>query len=91
MAHFIISYDLHNTRNYQPVWDRLASWGAIRLLESLWVVSLDNTAGDLRESLKEVVDEDDSVAVIELKPGSGWSTWRAKKPGVDWLKANIAS
>ena len=36
MAHFIVSYDLHNQRNYKPVWDRLESWGAVRLLESLW-------------------------------------------------------
>ena len=32
MAHFIISYDLHHERHYQPVWNLLESWGAVRLL-----------------------------------------------------------
>jgi hypothetical protein len=89
MAHFIISYDLHNTRTYAPVWEKLESWGAVRLLESLWVVSLENTAIEVRDALKGVIDDDDSTAVVELKRGSMWGTTLAKKAGVDWLKANI--
>jgi CRISPR/Cas system-associated endoribonuclease Cas2 len=89
MAHFIISYDLHHQRHYQPVWDKLESWGAVRLLESLWVATLNNTAAQVRDALKAVADNDDSVAVIELKGGSGWATSNARKSGVDWLKANI--
>ena len=42
-----------------------------------------------RDALKAVADNDDSVAVIELKGGSGWATSNARKSGVDWLKANI--
>lgn len=45
MAHYIISYDLHKQRTYEPVWKALESWGAVRLLESLWVVTLNNGAG----------------------------------------------
>jgi len=26
MAHFMISFDLHNRRNYQPLYDALANW-----------------------------------------------------------------
>jgi hypothetical protein len=91
MAHYIVSYDLHNQRNYQPVWDALESWGGARLLESLWVLTNSATAGDIRTALQNIVDNDDSVAVIELKPGSNWSTIRARQAGVDWLKQNIAS
>jgi hypothetical protein len=90
MAHFIISYDLHHQRHYQPVWDKLESWGAVRLLESLWVATLNNTAGQVRDALQGVVDGDDSIAVIELKVGSGWGTYNARKAGVDWLKSKIA-
>jgi hypothetical protein len=91
MAHYIVSYDLHNQRNYQPVWDALESWGATRLLESLWVLTNSATAGEIRDALKAKTDDDDSVAVIELKTGSNWSTWRARQGGTDWLKSNIAS
>ena len=89
MAHFIISYDLHKQRNYQPVWDLLESWGAVRLLESLWVVTLPNKASHIRDAVKDAADDDDSVAVVELKAGSGWAASKAKKEGVAWLRQNI--
>lgn len=89
MAHFMISYDLHNQRTYEPVWKKLGSWGAVRLLESMWLVTLNNTALEVRDALKAVIDADDSIAVIELEPSAMWGTWNAKKDGVDWLKKNI--
>lgn len=89
MPHYVVSYDLHNVRAYKPVWDTLESWGAAKLLESLWLVTLNSSAGEIREALKQVIDGDDSVAVIELKTGSEWSAWKAKKPGTDWLTSNI--
>ncbi len=89
MAHYVISYDLHKARNYQPVWNALASWGAVRLLESLWVVTLADSVGTVREALKALVDADDSIAVIELKAGSDWATFNARQAGVDWLTSNI--
>jgi hypothetical protein len=89
MAHYLISYDLHKQRNYQPVWDKLEAWGAVRLLESLWVVTRNSTANQIRDDLKAAIDSDDSIAILELKSGSGWSTWNARKSGIDWLKKNI--
>ena len=70
MAHFVISYDLHKARVYEPVWRKLESWGAVRLLESLWVVTLNNSVGEVRSGLQQVVDNDDGIAVLELKSGS---------------------
>jgi CRISPR-associated endonuclease Cas2 len=89
MAHFIISYDLHNQRSYEPVWEKLESWGATRLLESLWVGTINKTATAVRDELGAVIDDDDSVAVVELKQGSYWACTRAKTAGVEWLKRNI--
>jgi hypothetical protein len=89
MPHFVVSYDLHYQRHYQPVWDLLESWGAIRLLESLWVVTRNSQPGTLREALKAVMDGDDSVAVIELGTGSQWATQNARQAGVQWLSRNI--
>jgi len=37
------------------------------------------------------MDADDSVAVIELKPGSEWAALRARELGTDWLTQNIQS
>jgi hypothetical protein len=89
MAHLMVSYDLHNTRTYEPVWEKLESWGAVRLLESLWVVTLNASAGQVRDALQAVVDGDDSIAVIELKEGSFWAVLRAKADGVTWLRDKI--
>ena len=89
MAHYLISYDLRKARNYQPVWNKLESWGAVRLLESLWVVSMNDTVGAIRQALQSVVDSDDGIAVLELKSGSNWATLNARQAGVDWLNANI--
>jgi hypothetical protein len=38
MALFEVSYDLRKPgRNYQGLYDRLAAWGAFRVLESVWM------------------------------------------------------
>lgn len=89
MAHYVISYDLHKQRTYEPVWTLLEGWGAVRLLESLWLLTINAGAGAVREALQGAADSDDSVAVIELKLGSEWSSIRAKQAGVDWLTTNI--
>ena len=85
----LFSYDLHNQRNYKPVWDLLESWGATRLLESLWVVTLNSTASEVRDALNQKIDGDDSTALIELKSGSV-GDHASPESGVDWMKANIS-
>jgi hypothetical protein len=88
MAYFVISYDLHKAKHYQPVWDQLEEWGATRALESLWLAHLDGTAAQVRDALKALVDDDDSIVVIELEQGSGWGVKKAPLAGA-WLKKNI--
>lgn len=91
MAFYIASYDLHNQRHYQPVWDALTAMGGTRLLESLWVLSSNLTAAQVRDKLRAAADSDDSVAVVELKAGSNWACTRAKDNGVTWLRRNISA
>jgi hypothetical protein len=40
MSNFIISYDLKKAKNYPAVWNLLERSGAVRLLESLWLLAL---------------------------------------------------
>ncbi len=89
MAHFIISYDLHNQRTYEPVWKVLEDWGAVRVLESLWLVTIDKTSAQVRDTIKTAADDDDSIVVIELKSNSDWASWRGRAAGVAWLKKNL--
>lgn len=92
MVHFIIAYDLRKLRDYEPLWAQLRAWGAVRLLESLWVVCLSGVnTGDICAALRRITDKDDGIAVIQLIPGSEWSSFEAKPAGVNWLKRNIRS
>lgn len=89
MALFVISYDLHKQRTYPPVWGLLESWGAVRLLESLWLLNTGASAAQVRDDLMRVVDSDDSIAVIELKHGAYWAGLRMKEAGLGWLRKNL--
>jgi hypothetical protein len=89
MSNYIVSYDLHHQRHYPPLWELLEALGAVRLLESLWVVTTSLTAAQLRDALQRVIDNDDSTAVVELKQGSWWANRLAKPEGVQWLQRNI--
>ncbi|MES2472652.1 MAG: hypothetical protein V4601_07405 [Pseudomonadota bacterium] len=87
--HFVVSYDLHNQGNCQPVWEYLEKLGGARLLESVWVVSGYFSATQVRDDLKTVMDPKDSAAVVELKPGSVWATQKVRDDGAAWLHRNI--
>lgn len=87
MAHFLVSYDLHKRREYQPLWRQLNTWGAKKILESLWGVDLTGTAQQVRDILVKLLDDDDSVVVIELPRGIGWATTHAKPEGTGWLRS----
>jgi hypothetical protein len=89
MAHFMVSYDLHRNRDYTRIINALREQGAARVLESLWFVSLSNTATQVRDWLKSYVDGDDSLIVVELKIGADWAGLRAQDAGVDWLRITI--
>jgi CRISPR associated protein Cas2 family len=89
MTFFVISYDLHNARAYEPIHRQLKSWGAVRMLESVWLANLNGNATQVRNILQNLGDSDDSFAVLELKQGSDWATIRAKPGATEWLRANI--
>lgn len=91
MACYIVGYDLHHDRDYKPIWDTLKGWGATRLVEALWVVTSQLTANQIRDILYNATGKRDSVAVVELKPGSWWSCQDVPDAGVAWLRTNISA
>jgi hypothetical protein len=87
---YLISFDLHDSRTCQALWDEFRAMAASRLLESLWLVSSSAPAEEIRDRLAAVAHPDDCFAVIEMQPGSNWATMRAKTDGISWLSANLA-
>lgn len=74
---YLITYDLHNRRDYRPLYALMAQWKAVRLTESLWLGNLQGPAAEVRDTVLAWLDSDDTVAVVQLQPGSDWATMRA--------------
>ena len=89
MATFIISYDAHNVRDYDTLYEEFADAQAVRLLESVWGADLDNTAAEVRDWVRGLLDDDDSVLVIQVKPKLSWATRLVTKEASAWLKASL--
>ena len=81
MSVYAVSYDLKKPgSHYQPLWDRLADWKAVRALESFWLIDSDDAALVIRDDLKKYVDSNDGLFVGRL---AGETSWHKVKPGSD--------
>lgn len=85
-----MTYDAHKERNYTRLYQLMKDWGAVRLLQSVWLAELRGPATEVRDFIRAALDGDDSVAVVELLPGTDWATYDfVGSPGVAWLQRNI--
>lgn len=76
MALYFLSYDLRKQRNYQPLWDELAKFRAVRILDSDWCFNRTNTTvSALRDHFKRFIDSDDGLFVTEV---SDWATYNTR-------------
>lgn len=76
---YTLNYDLRKQRNYQPLYDELAKFNAVRVLESCWCFRRTGTsASGLRDHFKQFIDADDGLFVAETSE-SNWATWNALK------------
>lgn len=74
MAAFIVSYDLRKEgRNYQALYDRLEQWGAIRILESVWLIRWETESSGIRDDLKKHIDSNDALFVAKLNGQAAWA------------------
>jgi hypothetical protein len=71
---FTLEYDLRSpVRNYQPLYDELARFRAVRILESLWAFQrFDTSAEGLRNHFMRFIDSDDGLIVCQV---SEWATY----------------
>ena len=74
MVKYFLSYDLRNNRDYQKLYDELAAFNSIQVLESLHCFKYqDSKTKELRDHFAKFIDSDDGLIVI--KPAS----WAARK------------
>jgi hypothetical protein len=73
MALYFMEYDLRKQKNYQALYDELARFKAIRVLESLWCFNrFETNAGGLRDHFRQFIDSDDGIIVSEV---SDWASF----------------
>jgi len=66
MIKYFISYDLRNTRDYKKLYDELAKFKAIQVLESLYCFKYqDDKTEELLDHFKKLIDKDDRLIVIK--------------------------
>lgn len=88
MTAYLITYDNHNPRDYQPLYDLLATWKAVDLAESVWLADLTGDAVSVRNAILSVMQPDDTVAVLQLMPGADWAV-QAKRYAINWLQSHV--
>ncbi|MDQ2892996.1 MAG: hypothetical protein M3R64_07915 [Pseudomonadota bacterium] len=89
MLQYLITYDLHKIRNYQKLYQLMATWKATRLTESLWMANLLGPAAVIRDFVSATLDNDDTVAVVQLQKGTDWATVRIPSAATGWLSAHV--
>ncbi|NSZ73234.1 CRISPR-associated protein Cas2 [Agrobacterium tumefaciens] len=89
MTTYLISYDLIKRKDYPKLWEELERLGAHRTLESLWLLSVNNTAKEVSEHFEKFIDNDDKLWVSELTKNRYYKN--AKGGTNDWLKDNPSS
>lgn len=73
MAVYQISYDLRKQRNYDALYERIKRYEDWRhILESNWVVVTNQSATQIRDNLKAVMDQDDGLFVTRLQGEAAW-------------------
>jgi hypothetical protein len=89
MSRYLITYDEHKHHNYDALYRLMASWHAVHLANSVWLADLNGTATAVRDVVARTLHSADTIAVIELKQGSGWATRHVASAANTWLSANI--
>ncbi|TFL17252.1 hypothetical protein [Jannaschia formosa] len=82
MALFSVTYDLIAAKDYDALIDRLKELDTVRVQASHWLLSVDNTAKEVKDHLAQYIDDDDKLMVIEFskkpvftKANAGTNAW----------------
>jgi len=75
MALYFLDYDLRKQRNYQPLYDELKKFEAVKILESSWSFNRFNTScTGLSDHFRKFIDADDGLSVVEV---TDWATFNS--------------
>ncbi len=88
----MIGYDLDQPgQNYTSLHEAIKSLSGGRWwhnLDSTWFIQSTQAAGAIRDKLKQHIDQDDKLLVMEVT-GMDWASAGLKPSGNDWLKNHV--
>lgn len=86
MAVYAVTYDLITPgQDYEKLHEQLRSYRSYsKRFDSFWLIDADKTAAEIRDDLIKVVDENDTLFVIEVK--KHWAGRKLAEGMVNWLK-----
>ena len=87
MAYYSITYDLIKSKDYAKIREGIKSlsndiWAKPTL--SQWIIQSDKSVVQVRDYLKNYMDNDDILFVIEVKENT-WASWNIPKDVSAWL------
>ncbi|MCB2190317.1 MAG: SinR family protein [Deltaproteobacteria bacterium] len=90
MAVRLIGYDLNKPgKDYKPLYDGIKKVGSTwwHYLDSTWLVVTDKSPSDIRDELKQYIDNNDHLMVVALS--GAWATQNLSKECNDWLHQHM--
>lgn len=73
MARYQVNYDLRQPgRNYDTLYQRLATWKAVRVLKSAWIIDTNSNAVTIRDDLAKYIDANDGLLVTGMTGEAAW-------------------
>lgn len=88
----LIGYDLNRPgQKYDDLIEFLKSEGTWwHCLDSTWLVRTPRTVTQMRDAIKQYVDANDEVLVLDVT-GDSWATFGISDKGNTWLKQQLAA
>ncbi|HAV4226307.1 hypothetical protein ACSVHO_17670 [Acinetobacter nosocomialis] len=87
MAVYSVTYDLIKSKDYSRIIEGIKkvsgdNWA--KPTKSQWIITSTKTSEQIRDFLKNYIDSDDVLFVIEVKP-ENWASWNIPRETLNWL------
>lgn len=84
---YIVSYDLKESADYEPLYDALKSYSAwAKITESSWALITEDSHTEIRDNLKQHLAEGSRLFVVRSAKVAAWSNTICSN---EWLKKNV--
>lgn len=89
MSAYIVTYDLHaQGQNYDCLIAKLKTYPSwFHMQKSVWIVTSNNTATQIRDHLNGCLDRNDKLFVGKLNGEAAWIGYTSSD--TEWLKKNL--